>query len=93
MLCPVSAPASFPRRRAPPSEWPGWDEQVQLSLLAGGEEEQEQARARGCPLAARAAPRRCQPPLSRQPRPAGSRKQEEGGRPVRRNNGAGQSRY
>lgn len=64
-----------------------------LSLLWADEEEQGKVGAQDCPFPARAGPRRCQPPLSRQPRLAGSRKQEEGGRPVRRNNGAGQSHH
>lgn len=33
MLCPVSAPVSFPKRRTPSLESPGWDERVQFSLL------------------------------------------------------------
>lgn len=92
-LCSVSAPASFPKRQSPPGASWNWDAQVEFSLHWAGEEERDEVGAQGCPSSARAAPRRCRPPLSRQPWPARSRKQEEGGRPVRRNNGAGQSRH
>lgn len=82
--------ASFPKRQLPPRALASWDEQGELSLHWAGKEERDEAGAQGCPFPAWAAPRCCRPPLSWQPRPTRIRKQEEGGRPVRRNNGAGQ---
>lgn len=85
-------PVSFPKMRTPPLEWLGRDEQVRLSLLEFGEGQRDEARARGCPRLP-GSPASLPSAFVSQPRPAGSRKQEEGGRPVSRNNGAGQSRY